>query len=142
MSSLGFDYTFSNSLMIQVEALYSAFANEMDVNSFLQFYSGNLDVKTLGFTPWSFFANVSYPLTPLLTRRLCHHLVSRMERGIPGTLPGSLTEQQPGPVFDLSVLYCESLIDPSGVETRENNTFGFLTVQMEFLRVDNTLSQA
>ncbi|MEJ2596616.1 MAG: hypothetical protein P8100_16155, partial [bacterium] len=63
---LRFDYTFSSSLMIQLEGLYSGFAKEMDLNSFMQFYSGNLDVKNLGFTPWSFFGNVSYPLTPLL----------------------------------------------------------------------------
>ncbi|MCP4312987.1 MAG: hypothetical protein GY790_17140, partial [Bacteroidetes bacterium] len=66
MTSLGFDYTFSNSLMIQVEGLYSAFAKDLDVNSFLQFYSGNLDVKNLGFTEWSLFANITYPITPLL----------------------------------------------------------------------------
>ncbi len=31
----------------------------------MQFYSGKLDVKNLGFTPWSLFCNISYPLTPL-----------------------------------------------------------------------------
>ncbi len=67
MASMGFDYTFSNSLMIQVEGLYSGFAKEMDPDNFLQFYAGNLDVKNLGFTEWSFFANISYPITPLFT---------------------------------------------------------------------------
>jgi hypothetical protein len=55
MVSAGFDYTFSNSLLVQVEGLYTAFAREIDVNSFLQFYYGTLDVKTLGFTEWSVF---------------------------------------------------------------------------------------
>ena len=131
MSSIGFDYTFSNSLMVQIEGLYSAFAKDLDVYSFLQFYSGNLDVKNLGFTEWSFFGNVSYPLTPLING-------------------GFATIWYPewkgvylGPSFDLSLNnnivlslilqhFTAEFEDPFGVKNRENNTFGFLRLKWSF----------
>lgn len=131
MSSLGFDYTFSNSLMIQVEGLYSAFAKEMDVNSFLQFYSGNLDVKTLGFTPWSFFANISYPLTPLLTGSFATIWYPEWKGAYLGpSLDLSLRNN-----FDLSLIlqyFTAEFEDPSGTANREKNTFGFFRFKWSF----------
>jgi hypothetical protein len=131
MASLGIDYSFSNSLMIQVEGLYSAFAKEMDVNSFLQFYSGNLDVKTLGFTPWSFFANISYPLTPLLNGGFATiwypewkgaYLGPSLDLSLNNNLALSLILQH----------FTAEFKDPSGIKNRENYTFGFLRFKWSF----------
>jgi len=131
MSSLGFDYTFSNSLMIQVEGLYSAFAKELDVNSFLQFYSGNLDVKNLGFTPWSFFANISYPLTPLLNGSFATIWYPEWKGAYLGpSLDLSLNNN-----FDLSLIlqyFTAEFEDPSGAKNRERNTFGFFRFKWSF----------
>ena len=134
MTSLGFDYTFSNSLMIQAEGLYSAFAEEMDVNSFLQFYSGNLDVKTLGFTPWSFFANISYPLTPLLNGSFATIWYPKWK----GMYLGPSLDLSLQNNFDLSLIlqyFTAEFEDPSGTSNRENNIFAFSKIQMEFLKI-------
>lgn len=131
MSSLGFDYTFSNSLMIQVEGLYSAFANEMDVSSFLQFYSGNLDVKTLGFTTWSFFANISYPITPLLNASFATIWYPEWK----GAYLGPSLELSLNNNLELSLIFqyfTAEFEDPSGAENREKDTFGFLRFKWSF----------
>ncbi len=131
MASTGFDYTFSNSLMIQVEGLYSALAKEMDMNSFLMFYGGNLDVKTLGFTPWTFFLNVSYPLTPLLTGSFAsiwypqwdgYFLGPSLDLSIKSNMALSLILQHFSAKFENS----------SGSPIRSNNTFGFLRFKWNF----------
>jgi hypothetical protein len=131
MSSLGLDYTFSNSFMIQVEGLYSAFAKEMDINSFLQFYSGNLDVKTLGFTTWSIFANISYPISPLLNASFATIWYPEWK----GAYLGPSLDLSLNSNLDLSLIFqyfTAEFEDPSGIKNRENNTFGFLRFKWSF----------
>jgi hypothetical protein len=131
MASAGFDHTFSNSLMIQLEGLYSAFAKEMDLYNFLQFYSGTLAVKNLGFTDWSFFANISYPITPLFTGSFAAIWYPELK--------GAYL----GPSFDLSLIsnldlslilqyFTAEFDNPSGPGIRQNNTFGFLRLKWNF----------
>lgn len=131
MTSLGFDHTFSNSLTVQLEGLYSAFAKDLDIYNFLQFYSGNLDVKNLGFTPWSLFGNISYPLTPLLTGAFATIWYPDW-KGV-----------YLGPSFDLSLIsnldlslilqyFTAEFEGPSGATYREHNTFGFLRFKWSF----------
>jgi hypothetical protein len=131
MASTGFDYTFSNSLWIQVEGLYSAFAKNLDIYNFLQFYSGSLDVKNLGFTEWSFFASLSYPFTPLFNGGFAaifypewkgFYLGPSIDISINDNLGLSLIVQYFSAEFD----------NPSGGNSRENNTFGFLKFKWSF----------
>jgi len=68
IASLGLDYTFKNSLMIQFEALYNGAT--LDVSGFEQYYYMPLSVKTISFTDYTFFASVSYPVTPLFNASL------------------------------------------------------------------------
>ena len=131
MTSIGFDYTFSNSLMIQIEGLYSGFAKEMDVNGFLQFYSGNLDVKNLGFTPWSFMGNISYPLTPLLNGAFATIWYPDWN----GVYLGPSFDLSLNSNMDLSLIlqyFTAEFKDPSGAQIREKNTFGFLRFKWSF----------
>jgi hypothetical protein len=131
MASIGLDYTFSNSLWIQAEALYSAFADELDLYSFLQFYSGNLDVKNLGFTEWSFFASLSYPFTPLINGGFAaiyfpewkgFYLGPSFDLSLNNNLDLSLILQHFSAEFD----------SPSGAGSRQDNTFGFLRFKWSF----------
>lgn len=64
--SLGFDYSFANSFYLQFEGLYRQMPKNININNFLEFYSGPLSVKNLSFTEFNFFAQASYPITPLL----------------------------------------------------------------------------
>ncbi len=131
MTSFGFDYTFSNSLWIQVEGLYSSFAKDLDVNSFLQFYSGNLDVKNLGFTEWSFFSSLSYPLTPLITGGFAAIYYPAWK----GIYLGPSLALSLNSNFDLSLIFqhfTAEFDNPFGASKRENNTFGFLRFKWSF----------
>lgn len=131
MTSLGFDYTFSNSLVIQLEGLYSAFARDLDVYSFLQFYSGNLDVKNLGFTEWSLFGNISYPLTPLLNGGFATIWYPEWK----GIYLGPSFDLSLGSNFDLSLIlqyFTAEFEDLAGSTHREHNTFGFLRFKWSF----------
>jgi len=131
MTSIGFDYTFSNSLMIQLEGFYSAFARDLDVYSLMQFYSGNLDVKNLGFTPWSLFGNISYPLTPLFNGGFATIWYPEWK----GVYLGPSLDLSLKKNFDLSLIlqyFTAELKDPAGKPRRENNTFGFLRFKWSF----------
>lgn len=68
--SMGFEHIFSNSLMIQFEGLYSQQPKGFDEISFVEYYQKPLSVKTLSFTEWNFFGQVTYPFTPLLNGAL------------------------------------------------------------------------
>jgi hypothetical protein len=63
ITSLGANYTFKNSLMIQLEVLYNGVS--FDISGFEQYYYMPLSVKTISFTDYTVFAQVSYPFTPL-----------------------------------------------------------------------------
>ena len=64
--SLGYDYTFSNSLMLQFEALYNGYGSKSGDFNLKEFYFMNLSAQNLSLTEYSFMGQVSYPITPLL----------------------------------------------------------------------------
>jgi hypothetical protein len=131
MVSASWDHTFFNSLWIQAEGLYSAFASKTDLNSFLQLYAGNLDVKSLGFTEWSFFTSFSYPFTPLFSGGFAAIFYPEWK----GYYLGPSCQLSLNNNLDLSLIlqhFSAELKDPSGNSTRQNNTFGFLRFKWSF----------
>jgi len=131
MASAGFDYTFRNSLWLQVEGLYSAFAKERDVYNLLQVYAGTMDVKNLGFTPWSFFTNLSYPFTPLINGGLAAICYPRWK----GFYLGPSFDLSLHSNLDLSLIvqfFSAEFDNPSGSSSRENYAFGFLRFKWSF----------
>ena len=131
MFSVGLDYTFSNSLWIQAEGLYSGFARETDISSFLQFYSGTLDVKNLGFTDWSLFASASYPFTPLFNGGFAAIWYPEWKGAYLGpSLDLSLNNN-----ISLSLIFqyfTARFKYPSGDASRENYVFNFLKFKWSF----------
>jgi hypothetical protein len=67
-ASAGADYLFSNSLMLQAEALY----NNVNFSGagLMGLYDAPLSAKTLSICDWNLFAQASYPLTPRLNTSL------------------------------------------------------------------------
>ena len=131
IASVGFDYTFPNSLTFQLEGLYSGFAKEMDARSFLQLYSGNLDVKNLAFTDWSFFANISYPITPLFTGSFATIWYPELKGAYLG--PSFDISIKDNLVLSLILQYFTAAFDnPYGASVREKNTFGFIRLKWNF----------
>jgi hypothetical protein len=62
--SLGTDYTFKNSLMIQFEVLYNQ-QRSYGINNFINFYNESFSAKNLSFSRLTFMVQSSYPITPL-----------------------------------------------------------------------------
>jgi hypothetical protein len=69
IASIEADYTFGNNLNIQGEYLFNQKPG-IDFNRFVTAYNTQLDVKSLSFVKNNFFAQVSYPITPLLNGSL------------------------------------------------------------------------
>lgn len=64
MGSVGIDYTFPNTLMLQGEYLFSS-NPYFSPYGFIDYYGGPLTVKQLAFTEHTLFASGSYQVTPL-----------------------------------------------------------------------------
>jgi hypothetical protein len=64
-ASAGLDYMFSNSLMLQAEALYNNVSQTTGGGDIMTLAStGRLSAKMLSICDWSLFAQASYPFTP------------------------------------------------------------------------------
>lgn len=131
LASIGLDYTFSNSLFIQAEVLYSSYAKNLNIYNLMQVFSANMNVKNIGFTEWSVFANLSYPVTPLLNSSLAAMYYPEWK--------GFYL----GPSFDLSVKnnlalslifqgFSVELEDPYGETTRQNTFIGYTRLKWSF----------
>jgi hypothetical protein len=78
IASIGADYTFSNSLMIQGEFLYSQQPPGASQNLY-DLYSEQLSVKNLSFAEYNIFGQLSYPFTPLLNGNLAGMFFPQMK---------------------------------------------------------------
>lgn len=63
--SISADYSFKNSSMLMVEAMYGNFP-KITSAGFLDFYSAPSSVKSLSFTRYNFLTQFTYPFSPLL----------------------------------------------------------------------------
>ncbi len=70
VASLGYNYTFANSLMLQFEALYNGYGKQSGSFNLTEFYFMWLTPQNLSLTKFSFFGQVSYPFTPLFSGTL------------------------------------------------------------------------
>lgn len=66
LTSVGLSYMFANSLYIQVEGMYNGYFDKINLNSLNNLYFSPLTVKTSSYSEFSWFAQVSYPIHPLL----------------------------------------------------------------------------
>jgi len=66
LASVGYDYTFKNSLFLQFEVLYNGNNQSTDVFTIDQLTSSNVNARNLFLTDFSMFSSVSYPVTPLV----------------------------------------------------------------------------
>ncbi len=70
LSSTGVDYTFKNNLFVGAEYLYSSAVSQTSTAGFWKINSAPVTIRNLAYTKHSFFAQTSYPLTPLITAAL------------------------------------------------------------------------
>jgi hypothetical protein len=130
--SLSSEYTFKNSLMIQVEALYRQMPENVSVSNFSEYYSGPLSVKNLSFTEYNLFSQATYPITPLLNATLGGMVFLGDITGyyIGPSLSYSLMDN-----LDFSVyfqVFSGKFPDNEGGKQKQNFNLGFLRLKMSF----------
>jgi len=67
VAGMGLAYNTPFNLFIQAEYLYNSAAGDETLYDFTGFYYRDLNLRNLSFAPHTWFANFSYPITPLLT---------------------------------------------------------------------------
>jgi hypothetical protein len=70
LATAGFNYMFSNSLYFSFEGIYNGYFGKLNMNSFTDLYFIPQTAKTISFSKFSWFAQVSYPINPLLNSSL------------------------------------------------------------------------
>lgn len=66
LTSAGYNYTFKNSMFLQVELLYNGNKHSTNIFSIDQLTSSNLSAKNLFLPDYSLFGSLSYSITPLV----------------------------------------------------------------------------
>jgi hypothetical protein len=66
LTTVGFSYIFSNSLAINVEAIYNGYFSKLKLAGFTDLFFVPMSVKTISFSEFTWFAQASYPIHPLL----------------------------------------------------------------------------
>jgi hypothetical protein len=122
--TIGFDKTFSNNSMAQMQVMYCN--NPVDMLSFGSIYKGTMSTKELAFSKFSAFGLYSYPITPLFNISLS------------GMWFPDLKGYYAGPSFDYSIaenvdlsLYWQHF-ESKASEPRTRINMGFLRVKISF----------
>jgi hypothetical protein len=129
--SIGFDYSFSNSLYLQIEALYRQIPKGPGIKNFLEFYSSPLSVKNLSFTEYNLFAQLSYPFNPLLNGSLAVMFFPRLSGYYAGpSLNCSFAEN-----LDFSIylqVFSAKFPDANGIKRKQTFDLGFMRFKYNF----------
>jgi hypothetical protein len=122
--TIGFDKTFSNSSMAQIQVMYCN--NPADILSFGSVYSGNMSTKELAFSEFSTFASYTYPITPLFNIGFSAMLFPDLK----GYYSGPSFEYSIAENVGLSAYWQHFESRKNGAQMRIN--MGFLRVKLSF----------
>jgi hypothetical protein len=129
VASASLSYYFSNSLMLQFEFLYN---QQIETRDFASYYYQPASVKTLSFTEYNIFGNVSYPLTPLLNASLSAMYFPELNGLYAGpTLTYSLADNLDF-AFIAQTFYIPDFQNPYTLEEDLKLTFAFLQLKYNF----------
>jgi hypothetical protein len=130
--SVGGDYVFGNSLHLQFESMYQHAKSKDSIDDFFTWYTGNLNVKNLSFSDFSMFANLAYPITPLINASLSGTIFPEIN----GYFAGPSFAYSASDNMELSFVaqYFNGILpDPlTGVEKRSSLFLGFLKFRISF----------
>lgn len=122
--TIGFDKSFSNNSMAQVQVMYCN--DPLQLEGFNSFYSGNLSSKDLAFSKFSAFLQYSIPATPLLNLGLSVMWFPDLKGFFAGpSMDYSLAEN-----IDFSLIWQHFETNMGGNKTRIN--MGFLRLKYSF----------
>jgi len=124
--SLGTDYTFKNSFMLQFEVLYNQ-NKGTGISNFADFYNESLSAKNLSFTKITFMLQGSYPVTPLLNVSLAGMYFPKLNGIFLGpSFTYSLTNN-----IDFSII-TQSFAGQLVKGQKEHINFAFLRLKLNF----------
>ena len=124
--SLGSEYAFKNSFVLQVEFLYRK-NKSSDIKSFTDYYNMTLSAKNLSFTDYSIMLQGSYPVTPLFNVSLAAMYFPKLNGLFIGpSLSYSLTEN-----IDFSI-FVQSFSGEFIVGQTDHFNMGFLRLKWNF----------
>lgn len=124
--SLGTDYTFRNSFMLQFEVLYNQ-NRSSGISNFADFYNESLSAKNLSFTKITFMLQGSYPITPLFNVSLAGMYFPKLNGFFLGpSFTYSLTNN-----IDFSLI-AQSFAGQLVKGQTEHFNFGFLRLKWNF----------
>lgn len=131
ISSVYLGYMFANSLNLQFEFLYTDILSN-GITDFYQYYYQPLSVKTLSFTEYNLFGQISYPITPLLNANFAIMYYPKIKGYYLGpSIDYSFSDN----LFMSFVLQTFSGETPNmltGINERNNATFMFLRLKWSF----------
>ncbi|MHB9141041.1 MAG: hypothetical protein ACYC25_04115 [Paludibacter sp.] len=123
--SLGSNYTFNNSLIIQAEVLYNQ--QRKTISSFTDYYNMDLSAKNLSFSKFTAMLQGSYPISALLNLSLAGMYFPDVEGYFVGpSLTYSLTEN-----LEFSIL-AQSFTGKFSAGITQTYNFAFLKVKWNF----------
>lgn len=70
VASVGYDYTFKNSLFLQFETLYSSYKDTLNILLLDPLNNNSLNAKNLFLSNYSLFSSAAYPISPLINASL------------------------------------------------------------------------
>ena len=122
--TIGFDYGFSGTGMLQLQALYCN--NPLTFNNFEDFYSENLSARDLAFSEFSLFGSFTYPVTPLFNISLA----AIWYPGLDGFYTGPSAEISMAENLDFSFIWQYFNAELNDERTRMN--LGFIRMKYSF----------
>jgi hypothetical protein len=126
MFSLGLDYTFSNSLMLQAEYLYNGLAGKNGISDFSSYYAAPLTVKDISFDRHNIFYQISYPVSPLINAGISAMVFPKIKGAFTGfNMDYSMAEN-----WDLSFVF--QLFSGKFSVSRETMYLAFLRIKRSF----------
>ncbi len=129
--SLSTDYTFSNSLFLQLEAFYGQMPSNQQVFSYTQYYNAPLSVKNMAFTEYNIFAQMGYPVSPLINTNISAMYFPDLK----GYFIGPSIDYSVSNSMDLSLFvqaFSGEFNNTAGISERQNFTMGFLRIRWSY----------
>lgn len=123
----GLNYLTPFKLNVQFEYLYNQPAEQTNLTSFADFYYRNLTVRDLSIAPHTFFANLSYPLTPLFNTGLA----AMYFPGLNGFFAGPTLDLSLRDDLDLSFILQHFTVELQK-DSVQKATLGFLRLKWSF----------
>jgi len=127
LGGLGMGYNTPFDLYIQLEYLYNQAAKTSGISNFSDFYYRNITLRDLSFAPHTFFANVTYPVSPLMNAGISAMMFPKFQ----GFFVGPSIDMSLRSDLDLSFLV-QHFQGEFQTEANQKATLGFLRMKWSF----------